>query len=135
MQSQLAQFEGGASRIILESRLAEFGPAQSDGTAFVIPSSQADELLASTGGDPRALERALGLPEGHLNGDQLVRVDIPNPSELNLRIPSGNEAGANAGWIPGGKLPNGNLEAVVDLGAAPPGRSTVRPVTLQPPGP
>jgi hypothetical protein len=33
---------------------------------------------------------------------------------LNLRIPSGNEAGANEFWIPGGKLPDGNSEAVID---------------------
>lgn len=27
-----------------------------------------------------------------------------------------NEAGANALWIPEGKLPNGNLEGVIDAG-------------------
>jgi filamentous hemagglutinin len=41
-------------------------------------------------------------------------VDITNPRELQLRIPSGNEAGANDLWIPGGRLPNGNSEAIVD---------------------
>jgi hypothetical protein len=33
-------------------------------------------------------------------------------------MPSGNEAGVNDFWIPGGKLPNGNSEAVLDLGEA-----------------
>ncbi|CAO3309729.1 hypothetical protein METHP14_40165 [Pseudomonas sp. P14-2025] len=33
---------------------------------------------------------------------------------MNLRIPSGNEAGANEFWISGGKLPHGNSEVVID---------------------
>lgn len=31
-----------------------------------------------------------------------------------LRMPSGNESGVNELWLPGGKLPNGKLEAVID---------------------
>jgi hypothetical protein len=31
-------------------------------------------------------------------------------------MPSGNETGANDLWIPGGRLPDGNLEAVIDVG-------------------
>jgi len=62
------------------------------------------------------MEKALGLPENFLENNNLVRVDIPNPKELNIRIPSGNEAGANDLWIPGGKLPSGDLEAVIDSG-------------------
>lgn len=34
---------------------------------------------------------------------------------LNLRIPSGNEAGANSHWIPGGKTDGGVPEAITDL--------------------
>lgn len=83
---------------------------------------EADRLVASTNGNSRAMEEALGLPEGFLEGNQLVRVDIPNPRELNLRIPSGNEAGANDLWILGGRLPDGNLEAVIDVGDMPPSR-------------
>jgi hypothetical protein len=30
--------------------------------------------------------------------------------KLILRLPSGNEAGANIQWIPGGKLPTGHLD-------------------------
>jgi hypothetical protein len=29
-------------------------------------------------------------------------------------MPSGNEFGTNAQWLPGGKLPTGQLEAVVN---------------------
>ncbi|MBU2897643.1 hypothetical protein [Vibrio hepatarius] len=44
----------------------------------------------------------------------MLRVNVARPKELNLRVPSGNEAGANDLWLPGGKLPNGNREAIID---------------------
>lgn len=61
-----------------------------------------------------------------LSDDVLVRVDIPDPQELNLRIPSGNEAGANDYWIPRGRLPDGAPEAVIDAADLPESRYTVR---------
>jgi hypothetical protein len=128
IREQLSQFDAGATRFTTQGTLDKYGPAQRDGTSFVMPKSEADELLASTKGDNRALENALGLPNGLLDSQQLVRVDVPDPASLNLRIPSGNEAGANDQWIPGGKLPDGNLEAVVDLGGASPGSWTATPL-------
>ena len=105
-----------------KTNLDKYGIGQRDGTSFVMNKLEADQLLASTNGNARAMEDALGLPENFLDGNQLVRVDIPNPRELNLRIPSGNEAGANDLWIPGGRLPDGNLEAVIDVGNISPKR-------------
>ncbi|GLQ87153.1 DUF6861 domain-containing protein [Dyella flagellata] len=119
IDDQLSQFDDGASRFMLKKNLDKYGPAQTDGTSFLMTRQQADDLLQSTGGDPAAMEDALGLPSGSLSSNQLVRVDVPNPRQFNLRIPSGNEAGANDQWIPGGKLPTGNLEAVLDLGGVP----------------
>ncbi|MGW6374977.1 putative T7SS-secreted protein [Rhodococcus sp. NPDC055112] len=116
IEHHLAQFDDGATRFVTENNLEKYGIAQRDGTAFVMPNAEADALIGTSGGDPRALEDALGLPEGFLDSNQLVRVDIADPGELNVRVPSGNEAGANELWIPGGKLPNGNLEAVIDAG-------------------
>ncbi|XZZ61657.1 hypothetical protein ACJJIF_19525 [Microbulbifer sp. SSSA002] len=78
--------------------------------------SEADKLLSSSNGNSGAMANALGLPEDFFDANTLVRVDIPKPRELNLRIPSGNEAGANDLWIPGGRLPDGALEAVIDAG-------------------
>jgi hypothetical protein len=125
----LAQFEGGATRFQLRSGLDKYGPGQVDGTSFVMPRHEADRLLAQTAGDPRALEDALGLPAGQLDGgEQLMRVDFADPAELDVRIPSGNEAGANAQWIPGGKLPEGGSEAVIDVGGLDPARYTATAV-------
>jgi len=44
----------------------------------------------------------------------MVVVEIPNPVAHNIRMPTGNEDGANALWLAGGKLPTGHDEAVVD---------------------
>lgn len=130
IDAHLAKFDDGASRIMLKKNLDKYGPGQKDGTSFVMPKEEADRLIASAGGDKRKLEDALGLPKGTLDDNELVRVDIPEPRKLNVRMPSGNEAGANDLWLPGGKLPGGNHEAVIDVGAAPPGSFVETPLKL-----
>lgn len=44
-----------------------------------------------------------------------MRIDISDLDGLNLRMPSGNEVGANSHWIPGGYTDGGVPEAVTDL--------------------
>lgn len=122
--NHLKQFDNGATRFVVKDNFDAFGPAQKDGTAFVLPKGEADQMLAAAGGNKRALEQSLGLPDKFLDSDDLVRVDISDPKALKLRMPSGNEAGANSKWLPGGKLPNGDSEAIIDLGSAPEGAYT-----------
>ena len=79
---------------------------------FVMPKSVADDLLQKSGGDVKELERLLGLNPGDL-GDAPVRIDIPEYT--GLRMPTGNEFGANENWIPGGFTDGGAIpEAVID---------------------
>lgn len=59
----------------------------------------------------------------------MIRVDIPHPEDYHLRMPSGNEAGANDYWIPGGLLPEGMPEAVIDGSAVPPEDLTIIELT------
>jgi hypothetical protein len=120
IEHHLDKFHDGATRFMPANNLDKYGIAQRDGTSFVMPKNEADALMAATHGDPRALEKALGLHEGFLDSKKLVRIDISHPDDFNLRIPSGNEAGANEQWIPGGLLPDGAAEAVVDGGKIPP---------------
>jgi hypothetical protein len=124
IREHLSQFDDGATRFMTENNLNKYGIGQSDGTSFVMPKSEVDALMRETGGDPRALERALGLPEDSLDSG-MVRVDIPPTHTDGLRMPSGNEAGANDLWIPGGKLPGGLSEGVIDAGGIHPGDYTV----------
>lgn len=108
-----------------QTNLEKYGIAQRDGTSFVMPKHEADAMLEAAKGNPRIMESELGLPEGFLDSTNIARIDIVDPEEFNLRIPSGNEAGANEQWIPGGLLPDGSSEAVVDGGRIPPEDYTV----------
>lgn len=128
IDSHLQKFSDGATRFMPESNLEKYGIAQRDGTSFVMPSHEADAMKAATGGDLREMENELGLPRGFLDSNKIVRIDISDPEDFNLRIPSGNEAGANEQWNPGGILPNGASEAVIDGGLIPPDHYTVSDV-------
>ncbi len=132
IEQHLAQFDDGAARFMPPSNLEKYGIAQRDGSSFVIPKSEADRIEAAANrGDLAAVEEALGLKPGFFSGGgELKRVDIPNPRELGLRVPDGNEAGASDLWIPGGQLPNGIPEAVIDAGGLPESRYAVRNVEI-----
>ncbi|KUI34676.1 hypothetical protein AU195_09130 [Mycobacterium sp. IS-1496] len=125
IEHHLERFDDGASRFMTAEALEDYGIGHRDGTTFVFPTRELETLMEATGGDRRALEQALGLPDGYFETDGVVRVDVPEPSNFDLRIPSGNEAGANEQWIPGGFLPTGIPEAVIDGADVPPGDLTI----------
>lgn len=115
--AHLEKFEDGASYLVPKAALDRWGRdmlGYSDNPQFVMTKGGMDYVLASAKGDISVVEAQLGIPAGSWAGKEMVRIDIPTPGKLNLRLPSGNEAGANIQWIPGGKLPTGHLEAVVD---------------------
>jgi hypothetical protein len=85
-----------------------------DNTQFVTSKSGMDDILRRANGDISKIEKELGIPNGAWQGREMSRIDIPNPKELDLRLPSGNEMGANKLWLPGGKTINGKVEAVVN---------------------
>ena len=61
------------------------------------------------------IESELGFPKDYLKkGGGLVRIDIEDTIGLDVRIPSGNETGANDLWIPGGYTSGGVPEAVTN---------------------
>jgi len=57
------------------------------------------------------LEDALGYNPGALQNKTIYIYDVPSPS---LKMPSGNEGGANNLWLPGGKTSGGRSEAVLN---------------------
>ena len=59
----------------------------------------------------RPSRELLSLDPGTL-GASPFRVDVNSPS--GIRMPNGNEFGANPQWLPGGKTGGGILEATVD---------------------
>ena len=104
-------------RLTVEEVLDRYGRdkiGMPDNSQFVMPKAQMDDLVARTGGDVGKLEQALGIPEGAWTNREMVQINIATPRDFNVRMPSGNEMGANNLWLPGGRLPTGQLEAVVD---------------------
>ncbi len=116
IDAHLKLFEEGAAYLVPKKMLDKFGrePVGRKIGQFVMTKAEMDGLLAKAGGDISKIEKALGIPPGAWAGETLVRIDVKVPKEHNLRLPNGNEAGANELWIPGGKLPTGQAEAVVD---------------------
>lgn len=116
----LARFDDGASRIYFSDSLHTYGPGQADGSTFVFPTSELQDIIDSSGGRADDVADALGIDRKYFydaSGNPVpVEIRHFDPSELSgLRMPSGNESGANANWIPGGYLPTGVPEAVIDV--------------------
>ncbi|KAI1710724.1 shK domain-like domain-containing protein [Ditylenchus destructor] len=117
IRRHLSMFDDGAAFFITEQSLEKFGReliGRPDNTQFVIPVDYMDDLLYEANGNISVVEDELGIPAGVWVGMDMRRIDVPRPRLLHLRIPSGNEAGANELWIPGGYLPTGIPEAVID---------------------
>jgi hypothetical protein len=117
IKSHLSEFQGGVTKIMPQAPAGTVGPM---GGGFVMSKKQADELIKLSGGDIAKLEELLGFDKGYL-GNTPVRIDIKSPN--GLRMPSGNELGANKYWTPGGYTSGGIKEAVID--PAPKGTYTI----------
>ena len=118
IDNHLSKFDEGGSYLVRTKTLDDWGRdtlGRPDGQ-FIMPKGEMDNLLSRTGGRTDLIENELGIPPGSWNkpGETLSRIDIHDPRSLDLRMPSGNESGANPLWMPGGKLPGGGSEAVVN---------------------
>ena len=116
IDAHLAKFIEGATYFVPQWVLAEFGrdPVGRVDGQFVMSSTQVNDMLARTEGSLSEIEKELGIPSGTWQGQEMSVIEVTNPKELNLRLPTGNEEGANPLWLSGGKLPTGYDEAVID---------------------
>lgn len=71
-------------------------------------------MFLETGGDLREIEKRMGFAQGEL-GDDAVFAVIKREDVGTFKMASGNEAGVNSNWIPGGKTSGGMPEATLDL--------------------
>jgi hypothetical protein len=125
----LARFNDGATYLVTKKALDDYGRdtlGYPDNTQFVMTKTEMDAMLVKTNKDISKIEKELGIPADSWKGKEMVRISIPNPKELNVRVPSGNEMGANSLWLPGGQLPTGYSEAVVNK--IPKGKYTETPL-------
>ena len=117
IRRHLKNFKAGASCIVSKELLERYhgdSIGKADNSQFIMMKSEMDSVLMRSHGDLSRIEHELGIPAGAWKHRVLVRIDIPKPKKLRLRMPSGNEIGANALWLPGGLLPTGYKEAVID---------------------
>ena len=99
-------------RIASKKAIEKFGTAGPN-PSFVMPKPYIDKIIKDANGDIGKIEEALGFPKGSWNPDDIVIVEIPPTKDI--KIPSGNERGANEMWIPGGITSGGVPEAVIKL--------------------
>lgn len=117
IRRHLKNFKAGASCIVSKELLERYhgdSIGKADNSQFIMMKSEMDSVLMRSHGDLSRIEHELGIPAGAWKHRVLVRVDVPKPKKLKLRMPSGNEIGANVLWLPGGLLPTGYKEAVID---------------------
>lgn len=113
----LSTFLQGGSLLVPKDVLDKYGRAligRPDNTLFIISKEQMDCLLEEADGSIDRIEAALGVPNGYWAGRIICRIDIPHPENFHIRMPSGNEQGVNALWLPGGYLWQGYREAIID---------------------
>ena len=117
IRRHLKYFKAGASCIVSKAMLERYDGdsiGKADNSQFIMTKAEMDSVLTKSHGDLSRIEHELGIPYGAWKHRVLVRIDIPNPKKLRLRMASGNEVGANVLWLPGGLLPTGYKEAVID---------------------
>lgn len=119
----LDQFANGATRIYRTDSLLDWGPGNNQvpgnatNTAYVFPTDQLNNLMQQVN-SPTELAQALGLPRDFFEGADVQLRDFGPDDLAGLRMPSGNEGGTDVDhWIPGGYLPSGIPEAVIDIPA------------------
>jgi hypothetical protein len=119
IEEHLHEFSGNGSYLVTGVNYFKF---VKDQPAIGFPDGQylstverIDEVLTKANGDIAIVEKQLGIPEGWWQNQKgLYRVDVSNAESLNLRIPNGNEIGANEFWCPGGSTSGGVKEAFVN---------------------
>ena len=121
--NHLDQFANGATRIYKTDSILDWGPGNNQvpgnatNTAYVFPTDQLNALMDQVN-SPTELAEALGLPKNFFEGADVQLRDFAPEDLAGLRMPSGNEGGTDVDhWIPGGYLPSGIPEAVIDIPA------------------
>ncbi|MCA2009700.1 hypothetical protein [Tritonibacter mobilis] len=81
-----------------------------------MPKREFERMIQDARGDLSIIEKELGFDPGHLTSGKYQPVLIDPDDFSGLRVPTGNEGGANEFWLPGGYTSGGMPEAVMDFG-------------------
>lgn len=85
-----------------------------DGSLFVMLAEDAFRILEECDHDRARVCARLDVPVRAWQDQRIFLVQVPSEELRNLRISSGNEAGVDARWVPGGFHANGFRQAVID---------------------
>ena len=85
-----------------------------DNSQYVMVESEAFQILEECNYNFISVCNFLDVPVTCWADQKIYLIKIESEQASNLRMPSGNEAGTDAGWIPGGKHKNGFSQAVID---------------------
>jgi hypothetical protein len=112
----LKKFNHGGSFIITADMLAKSAAEVIglSGGQLIYTKNQMDDILEKAHGKIAEIEKELMVKHGTFANKSIIRIDISKPKKFHIRVPTGNEAGTVDIWIPGGQLPNGLLQAVID---------------------
>jgi hypothetical protein len=115
MHHVLRKFHGGASFLMLADAYqhANGVVGNTSDCQYVYTRREMDDILANSKGNSTRLEKELCMSPGSLGKKKLMRIDVGQPKRFNLRIPNGNEPGVPENWTPGGRFPNGYMQAVI----------------------
>lgn len=116
--AHLAKFDDGAIRFTSKSKYDQYG-TYGTSDAFVMPKSDFERVMKESKGDLRVVEQKLGLDKGYLSGSDTLIVYVEKKDITGLKVPSGNEGGANSHWLPGGYTSGGVAEATMNFSNKP----------------
>ncbi len=138
INEHLSQFDSGAVSFITREQFLRFtvdgNQAEYHGRPeglFVLPANWAASMINEQASDPaiascadkkeknfellKKVEIKMGIPAGLWSKpNSLLAIVIERPRDLNLRMVTGREGGANLEWRPGGYTIGGTPEAMVD---------------------
>lgn len=109
--------DSGAVRFTPRKTFEKYGTLGPPNGTFTIPRSKLREVMDRSGGDLGKVEVELGLAPGTLTSGDTVVAYIRPEDLRGLRMPDGNEPGANEYWLPGGYTSGGVPEATIDAPA------------------
>ncbi|WLI76400.1 PAAR domain-containing protein [Kosakonia sp. H02] len=114
------EFSEGATRIVSRGDYDMYGLGKPDdlNSEFVSSKRNMESIVNESNGDTTVMSERLGIPKEQFEQGDLLRVDYFPTEKYNAKIPTGNEWGARDTeplWLPGGKLPNGDYEAVISM--------------------
>ncbi len=118
VRNHLEMFRNGGSKLVTKSYYDLFIEGAEyvgyNNELWLTTSKAMDDLLETTGGDYLLIKERLGTVHWPANPEPLYRIDVYNPLLHNGRLPTGLEDAANSAWLPGGYLPGGQPELVID---------------------